>query len=566
MSATSSASIPQPPQYPPPRPHHGPRTRNPVKYASRSWRSFSLRTQLTVITSLLMLATVMVTAVLTASLYRHELIRSMDEDLFANRSNVSVYLTSLGQADQYLGDFQQSIVRFYGESWTNDGQVVASIRSEGSDTPAIEPMTAEEAIAQGNTPFTVPGRNEEGKSWRVQVYRLDSGSGSVAVALPMAPIEESVERVTTLVVSIGLLATVVATVIAYVVVTRSFRPLNRVQRTASKIAAGDLTQRVPPGPPDTEVGRLARSLNAMLAHIENAFHAKESSESRMRRFVQDASHELRTPLVTIRGFSELYRHGAITNDDDVKTAMSRIESEATRMTQLVEDLLTLARLDELRDSDQQPVDLLVLASDAVLDTRASAPDRTIQLVGLETDQPESAMTTGDENKLRQVISNLITNALRYTPDGTPLEIAVGSVDVLSGLPGSSGASNAEERNSVIEIRDHGPGISEEDASRIFERFYRADSSRHRQTGGTGLGLAIVAGIVSQHGGSVRLQETPGGGATMSVRLPWRPSDEAVEDDSDDDDATDDEPTDQDEMDETNAGADQHHRSEDPRGA
>lgn len=213
----------------------------------------------------------------------------------------------------------------------------------------------------------------------------------------------------------------------------------------------------------------------MLAHIENAFHAKESSESRMRRFVQDASHELRTPLVTIRGFSELYRHGAITNDDDVKTAMSRIESEATRMTQLVEDLLTLARLDELRDSDQQPVDLLVLASDAVLDTRASAPDRTIQLVGLETDQPESAMTTGDENKLRQVISNLITNALRYTPDGTPLEIAVGSVDVLSGLPGSSGASNAEERNSVIEIRDHGPGISEEDASRIFERFYRADS-------------------------------------------------------------------------------------------
>lgn len=304
----------------------------------------------------------------------------------------------------------------------------------------------------------------------------------------------------------------------------------------------------------------------MLAHIENAFHAKESSESRMRRFVQDASHELRTPLVTIRGFSELYRHGAITNDDDVKTAMSRIESEATRMTQLVEDLLTLARLDELRDSDQQPVDLLVLASDAVLDTRASAPDRTIQLVGLETDQPESAMTTGDENKLRQVISNLITNALRYTPDGTPLEIAVGSVDVLSGLPGSSGASNAEERNSVIEIRDHGPGISEEDASRIFERFYRADSSRHRQTGGTGLGLAIVAGIVSQHDGSVRLQETPGGGATMSVRLPWRPSDEAVEDDSDDDDATDDEPTDQDEMDETNAGADQHHRSEDPRGA
>lgn len=488
-----------------------------------------MRTQLTLITGLLMALTVALTAILTASLYRQELIRQIDEDIFTNRHNVSMSLTSIGSTGPYdSGSFQQTIVRFYGESWNNEGKFVSRIFAEGSDVPDIEPMTARQAAAHGSTPFNVPGLAMPQNQWRVQIYRLESDSGTVAIALPLDPVERSVERVTTLVITIGFLATLVVTMIAYGLVTTAFRPLNRVERTAAGIAAGDLSKRVPTGAPDTEVGRLSRSLNAMLAHIEIAFRANEQSEERMRRFVQDASHELRTPLVTIRGFSELYRHGALASEEDVSTAMGRIESEAKRMTQLVEDLLTLARLDEQRTMDTDPIDLLQLASDLVLDTRATASDRQITLTGLTPgSSPQSAPTLGDANRLRQVISNLMTNVLRYTPAGTDIEIAVGTA------PSVNGAVT----ESIIKICDHGPGISDKDAEKIFQRFYRADTSRDRDTGGSGLGLAIVAGIVSQHNGTVRHEETPGGGATMIVRLPYHPMDH--DDDDDDDWDTDD---------------------------
>lgn len=487
-----------------------------------------MRTQLTLITGLLMALTVATTAILTASLYRQELIRQIDEDIFTNRHNVSMFLTSVGSAGPYdTGSFQQTIVRFYGESWDNEGNLVYRIHAEGSDVPDIERLNARQAAAHGSGAFNVPGLAMPQSQWRVQIYRLESDSGTVAIALPLDPVERSVERVTTLVITIGFLATLVVTMIAYGLVTTAFRPLNRVERTAAGIAAGDLSRRVPTGAPDTEVGRLSRSLNAMLAHIEIAFRAKEESEERMRRFVQDASHELRTPLVTIRGFSELYRHGALSTDNDVSTAMGRIESEAKRMTQLVEDLLTLARLDEQRSMEIDPIELLQLASDLVLDTRATAPERAITLTGLAPgSSPQSAPTVGDANRLRQVISNLMTNVLRYTPTDTPIEIAVGTET--SQTDGTT--------HSIIKIRDHGPGIAPEDAEKIFQRFYRADTSRDRDTGGSGLGLAIVAGIVSQHHGTVRHEETPGGGTTMVVRLPYHPVDEdAFEDQWDDED-------------------------------
>lgn len=487
-----------------------------------------MRTQLTLITGLLMALTVATTAILTASLYRQELIRQIDEDIFTNRHNVSMFLTSVGSAGPYdTGSFQQTIVRFYGESWDNEGNLVYRIHAEGSDVPDIERLNARQAAAHGSGAFNVPGLAMPQSQWRVQIYRLESDSGTVAIALPLDPVERSVERVTTLVITIGFLATLVVTMIAYGLVTTAFRPLNRVERTAAGIAAGDLSRRVPTGAPDTEVGRLSRSLNAMLAHIEIAFRAKEESEERMRRFVQDASHELRTPLVTIRGFSELYRHGALSTDNDVSTAMGRIESEAKRMTQLVEDLLTLARLDEQRTMEIDPIELLQLASDLVLDTRATAPERAITLTGLAPgSSPQSAPTVGDANRLRQVISNLMTNVLRYTPTDTPIEIAVGTET--SQTDGTT--------HSIIKIRDHGPGIAPEDAEKIFQRFYRADTSRDRDTGGSGLGLAIVAGIVSQHHGTVRHEETPGGGTTMVVRLPYHPVDEdAFEDQWDDED-------------------------------
>ncbi len=507
-------------QHGPPRPFQG---------MARLWKTSSLRTQLVVMTTGLMLLAVIITAALTASLFRQELVRQIDEDLLTNRNNVSRYLTSLGTNIDFFSS-PQSILRFYGELQDNEGKTTANSSFTGAnvDQPVVPSMTAAEVVQRGNQAFEVPGSTEDSRGWRVQMYRLESGEGSLAIALPLEPVHDSVDRVTSLVATIGLLATAGASMIAYVVTTRAFRPLLRVERTAAQIAAGDLSRRVEIGPPDTEVGRLSRSLNAMLAHIEIAFRSKEQSEEKMRRFIQDASHELRTPLVTIRGFSELYRHGGISDPEDVGAAMGRIEGEAKRMGQLVEDLLTLARLDEQRPLELRPVDLMHLAHDAVLDARVNAPDRTVRLEGLDGGRAGPAPTVGDEGKIRQVIANLVTNALRYTPEGTPLEIAVGTVDVLPGSVHADGRQVHGSRDSVIEIRDHGPGIDEEDANRVFERFYRADSSRQRETGGTGLGLAIVAAIVAQHDGTVRLEQTPGGGATLTVRLPW------VEQDADED--------------------------------
>lgn len=377
-----------------------------------------------------------------------------------------------------------------------------------NDRPAITNITAAEAKLRGNSPFQVKGT--AGTNWRVVAIGVTANgqNGVVIIGLPLTPVDKVMEHAVLVVVGVGLLTLVLAFFIATWTVARSFRPLAKVEKTAAAIAAGDLSRRVEVDNPHTEVGRLGGSLNAMLAHIEASFAARAASEGRMRRFAADASHELRTPLVTIRGFSELYRHGALATKDDVAMAMGRIESEAKRMGSMVEDLLMLARLDEQRPLQLKPVDLQLLAHDAVVDTKASSGDRSITLTGLDGASPTAAPVQGDEAKLRQVIGNLVGNALRYTPEGSPIELAVG----VRTTPASS--------VSVIEIRDHGPGIPEAETNKIFERFYRADTSRTRETGGSGLGLAIVAAIVGSHGGTVQVAETDGGGATLVVSLPF----------------------------------------------
>jgi two-component system OmpR family sensor kinase len=269
----------------------------------------------------------------------------------------------------------------------------------------------------------------------------------------------------------------------------------------------------------------------MLAQIEAAFRARQASENRTRRFAADASHELRTPLAAIRGYAELYRQGAVRDADDVARTMSRIEDEARRMGVLVEDLLLLARLDEQRPARTDPVDLAVLAGDAVHDARGLAPDRTVRLVGVRPDRgPEPSVVTGDENRLRQVVANLLANAVRHTPPGSPIEVAVGR----------------EGSVAVLEVRDHGPGITPEHAEKVFERFYRIDSSRTRgQGGGSGLGLSIVAAVATSHGGRVGVAQTPGGGATFRLELPAGPDEPDVDDTDDADDADEpDEPADE----------------------
>ncbi|WP_422391237.1 sensor histidine kinase [Arthrobacter sp. N1] len=456
---------------------------------------------------LLMIVTVGITGLATVSLLRDGLVNRLDQELGNNIRLVTAQLYLPEQTSD------GAVLRYYGALLDADGQVIAENQPDVSgDLPDLTGLTRERIADLDQDGFDVPSTEQGSQDWRVRVIPFSNADNYVAIATRLNTVNDSLQEATEIIFTSGLVTTALASLIAFVAVTRQFAPLARVERTAAAIAAGDLSRRVAVERPATEIGRLSRSLNAMLSHIERAFAARTASETKMRRFVSDASHELRTPLVTIRGYSELYRHGALQKDEDIAAAMGRIESEAIRMGQLVEDLLTLARIDEQRPLEVRPVDLKVLAHDAAFDARATAHDRSITVIGLDGGTPRSAPTAGDEARLRQVIANLMTNALRYTPEESPIEIAVGVAPVLHG-----------HSDSVIEVRDHGPGISEDDAAKVFERFYRADSSRYRETGGTGLGLAIVAALVAQHDGTVRLEETAGGGATLSIRLPHTPA-------------------------------------------
>ncbi|WP_315097031.1 HAMP domain-containing sensor histidine kinase [uncultured Cellulomonas sp.] len=374
-------------------------------------------------------------------------------------------------------------------------------------TPAVPSMSIDQASARRGDPFTVSS-TQPGSTWRAVAYNFtmrDGTVGTAVIALPLGDIQRTVKHMTFVLLLSGLGIVLLGAAAGAWAVRRSLKPLREIETTAAAIAAGDLSQRVPAAAEHTEVGRLGAALNGMLAQIEQAFGAQTASEARMRRFVADASHELRTPLATIRGYGELYRMGALTTTDQVDDTLRRIEQSATRMGALVEDLLALARLDEGRPMRTGPVDLTVLAADAVSDLHALDPSRPARLVPL-VDGAAGApcLVVGEESRLRQVLANLVGNTVQHTPAGTPVEIAVGT------LPSGEG---------VLEVRDHGPGIDPEHAARVFERFYRVDASRGRDSGGAGLGMAIVAAIVEAHDGAVRLEQTPGGGTTVRVILP-----------------------------------------------
>jgi two-component system OmpR family sensor kinase len=399
-------------------------------------------------------------------------------------------------------------------------------------------MTYDEVAGSDTEPFTVPSANG-GDSWRVTALDVTikrTGEPAVLyVALPMVGIESTVSILTRTLIMSGLGIALLGGLTAWVLVEQSLRSLRSVEHTAAQIAAGDLTQRVPEAPAGTEMGSLSTSLNAMLTQIERAFAAQEASEVRMRQFVSDASHELRTPVATIRGYGELYRMGALDTTDKVDDTMSRIEDAARRMGKLVNDLLVLARLDEGRPVAREDVDLAALARDSAQDLHALDPTREVTVVPLADGAvPDTLVVEGDTDRLRQVLTNLIGNVARHTPAGTPAEIALGVLPGTAGTngtpqPGRDGENGertapgadkpAPESVAVLEVRDHGPGLTEEQGRRIFERFYRADSSRTRESGGSGLGMAIVAAIVGTHGGHVEVAQTPGGGLTVRLTLP-----------------------------------------------
>ncbi|WP_327679188.1 sensor histidine kinase [Kitasatospora sp. NBC_00458] len=399
-----------------------------------------------------------------------------------------------------------------------DGKVQLVVRQPVSENdPAPQLAGFDPAATDPEAPFDLPDQRGQ-RSWRALVLPLQrppAQSGSVfaapapaylMVAVSREDIDGTLARMHRAFVGIGGAVLVLIAALGFFAVRAGLRPLGRIEEGAERIAAGDLSHRMPEFDPRTEVGRLSVALNGMLTQIEAAFAARAESEARMRRFVADASHELRTPLAGIRGFAELYRMGALPAEADVKRTMGRIENEAVRMGTLVEDLLVLARLDEERPLDLAPMDLRTLAADALHDLTALDPSRPVALTGpAGTGAPGPAPVLGDEARLRQVVTNLVGNAVKHTPPGTPVRIGVGTDGGLC----------------LLEVADSGPGLTADQAALVFHRFYRVDASRSRpdKRGGAGLGLAIATALTHAHGGTLTLHTAPGAGATFRLELP-----------------------------------------------
>ncbi|MBG6057192.1 two-component system OmpR family sensor kinase [Cryobacterium sp. MP_M5] len=551
------------------------------------WSRISLRSKITGVTVLMLTLGLLVSGVGTMAMLRQYVIQQVDAQLQADAQTASngYSASALGQGNPAVVS-SDYFVALYDEHGTLKDHT-------WKDRPARElpvissPLDLQSVIELDGKTLTLKdsARDTEYLAVAVPLVITPQGTlGTLVMAVSLKQTENTMATYLTIFLGFGLGVVLVGALLTRLLVTTTFAPLREVERTAAAIADGDFSQRLGGATPNTEVGRLNRSLNTMLSRIDRLFKDRARTIDQMRRFVGDASHELRTPLVSVRGYAELYRMGALQTPEEVAQAMERIEKEAIRMGGLVEDLLELARLDETKPLALAPVDLMPLARDAALDAMASSPGRSITVVTptpaefedagdrpqidlahstgeVATPTPvpsgaatppkpeEQAVHTGsvsfagatlarlrtrkprrtdavaplaaaapltppgnvqavimaEENKIRQVITNLMGNALRFSPPDSPVELEV-SVD------------RRNQRASVA-IVDHGEGIPPQIRDKIFQRFWRADTSRARETGGSGLGLAIVASIVASHNGTVQVLDTPGGGATFRVWFP-----------------------------------------------
>jgi two-component system OmpR family sensor kinase len=526
-------------------------------------RRLSSRTSLRVrliatLTTLVILALVVISCVGT-SILRGYLLGQNDQLLRSGGVQHTAALAVAGSPNATVSMEQSGLTVW----WLPEGGSLQQVVQPGGmalgTTPdsgiSTLPKAVTSALAGPSGLTTTVAGQVPGDRWRVFGFEasVNGTDGTVIVGTDVSGVYTTIQRLTGVDLIVSLVIVVVLLLAGIAMVRANLRSLTDIEETAGEIAEGHLNRRVPERDPRTEIGSLGRSLNIMLSQIEAAFHSREESEAaahqseeRMRRFIADASHELRTPLTAIRGFAEYYRQrgglvshwdraeapaalavtGGGLRPDDLDRIMQRVEKEAARMGLLVEDLLLLARLDQQRPLAHQPIDLLSLAADAVHDTRLLAPSRTIEL----SVQPGAAfLVTGDEPRLRQVIGNLMSNALTHTPDGTPIEVSIGSGTLDPRVPGSPPAV-------TLDVTDHGPGMSPEQAHRVFERFYRADQARTRATGGSGLGLAIVNALVAAHGGVASVRTAPDRGATFRIALPLDPDAQggmAADDDLDD---------------------------------
>lgn len=536
------------------------------------WRSISLRSKITGVTVFVVTMGLLVVGVGTLTVLQRTLLDEVDRQIrqAADELPKAPDVIELDDFDSF-SDLTPSVFSnpFYFGAIDANGRIIDDNVGDDSraQAPDVSRLTsaAVERLDGGGITLTSTDRTTQ---WRVLTFPLrvtdaDSGESSTATLLIGADLTDTnavIGSFASIFLGFGLVVVILSAALTRMLVTSTLTPLRDVEATAARFASGDFSQRLSGATPNTEIGRLSASLNMMLTRIDRAFADRAATISQMRRFVGDASHELRTPLVSVRGYAELYRMGAIATPDDVAQAMERIEKEAIRMSALVSDLLELARLDESRPLELVPVDLVPLARDAALDAMASAPDRVVAVVVADSgsgdaaaadaapapgddavaaapavgfagsalarlrgrrgrraeasipnpivlapEEAPEAIVLGDENKLRQVITNLMGNAVRFSPAGSPIELVV-SVDAAAGT-------------TSLAVVDHGDGIPDQLKKKIFERFFRADSSRARDTGGSGLGLAIVASIVGLHRGRVDVLDTPGGGATFRVTLP-----------------------------------------------
>lgn len=531
------------------------------------WRGLSLRAKVTGVTVAVLAIGLFAAGVGTMVFLRNAQIAERDQ-------SVSQTVT-LDQASSLLdvevvdgiATFSEPattpLTSFYIAVYGPDGTRLATGGPASGQPPEFpDRIGLDQALIQGTAPFEL--HSADGTTTfhaAVDILQIPGARDNNVqlLALPLTPINQTVASYIGIYTLLAVLTLIAGALATRWLVTFAFRSLGQVESTAMSIAAGDFTQRMGDISPRTEVGRLKTAINAMLDRIDQALGQRDATVQQMRRFIGDASHELRTPLVTVRGYAELYRMGAISGEEQIAQSMERIEKEAIRMGVLVEDLLALARLDERRDIVVKDVDLRPIARDAALDARATAPDREVSFVtrepvytpppvtaplpaapaGAGTRRPPTGIASllrrrgravpeddalvagdpspetpvaepppivlGDENRIRQVVANLLGNARRYTPAGSPIDLTVG-VDEEAGM-------------GWIAVADHGEGIPEQIREKIFQRFWRADTSRTRETGGSGLGLSIVASVVEALHGSISVTETPGGGATFRVAFP-----------------------------------------------